>query len=294
MFGYVRPLRCELKVREDEQFRAVYCGLCHTLSQEYGFAARFVLNYDFTFLALFFTRQTQACSKRCVASPLKKKRAVCPDEGLSHAAAASVVYTWWKLQDEVRDHGFWRGVPYRFFRLSLKGAYRRARKRLPGFDREVEDSVAALLELEREKSGSLDATADTFARCLAGLSGLEEEPGRARIARELFYHLGRWIYLMDAADDWREDLEEGNYNPLAGRFGLTGPELPPEVREALGATLNHSLRLAHSAWALYPQDSPYVPVLENTLSLGLPTVQRQVLAGTFHKKKKREIDEENT
>ncbi|WP_369015126.1 DUF5685 family protein, partial [Klebsiella pneumoniae] len=40
---------------EKDRFRAAYCGLCHTLGREYGFAARFLLNYDFTFLAVLLS-----------------------------------------------------------------------------------------------------------------------------------------------------------------------------------------------------------------------------------------------
>ena len=52
MFGYVRPNRDELKVRELRDYEALYCGLCHALGRRYGFFARFFLNYDFTFLAM--------------------------------------------------------------------------------------------------------------------------------------------------------------------------------------------------------------------------------------------------
>ena len=36
MFGYVRPYKPELKVREYEMFRAAYCGLCWALKEKYG------------------------------------------------------------------------------------------------------------------------------------------------------------------------------------------------------------------------------------------------------------------
>ena len=52
MFGYVRPNRDELKVRELRDYEALYCGLCHALGRRHGFFARFFLNYDFTFLAM--------------------------------------------------------------------------------------------------------------------------------------------------------------------------------------------------------------------------------------------------
>ena len=52
MFGYVRPVKCELKIKEWDMYQALYCGLCHALKERCGFAARFTVNYDFTFLAL--------------------------------------------------------------------------------------------------------------------------------------------------------------------------------------------------------------------------------------------------
>ena len=36
MFGYVRPYKPELKVKEYEMFRAAYCGLCWALKEKYG------------------------------------------------------------------------------------------------------------------------------------------------------------------------------------------------------------------------------------------------------------------
>ena len=52
MFGYVRPLRDELKCRDFDLYRAVYCGLCRCMRRRYGLLAPMFLNYDFTFLAL--------------------------------------------------------------------------------------------------------------------------------------------------------------------------------------------------------------------------------------------------
>ena len=44
MYGYVRPPAGILSEEELERFRRMYCGLCHTLGQRYGTAARFILN----------------------------------------------------------------------------------------------------------------------------------------------------------------------------------------------------------------------------------------------------------
>ena len=68
MFGYVLPSRDRLDARERERFRAVYCGLCHTLRERYGFAASLLLNYDFTILAILDRKSTRLNSSHKVQS----------------------------------------------------------------------------------------------------------------------------------------------------------------------------------------------------------------------------------
>ena len=55
MFGYIRPAKERLSAHDEALFQAIYCGLCHELGRKYGFAARFALNFDFTFLAILLS-----------------------------------------------------------------------------------------------------------------------------------------------------------------------------------------------------------------------------------------------
>ena len=52
MFGYIKPNIPELRVREKARYDAWYCGLCRRLGARYGTAARALLSFDCTFLAL--------------------------------------------------------------------------------------------------------------------------------------------------------------------------------------------------------------------------------------------------
>jgi len=45
MFGYVQPMRPELRVRDMTLYKAWYCGLCKAIKKRYGTAARGVLSY---------------------------------------------------------------------------------------------------------------------------------------------------------------------------------------------------------------------------------------------------------
>ena len=108
MYGYVRPVKGELKVSEYERYNAVYCGLCHELGRRYGPASRFLVNYDFAFLAMLLADKTDSptCSRRCIAHPLRRRACLASCPGLETAADQTVILAWWKLRDGAEDKGF--------------------------------------------------------------------------------------------------------------------------------------------------------------------------------------------
>ena len=82
MFGYLQIDKAELKVREYEAYKSVYCGLCKQLGRDYSIFARFALSYDCTFYAITLMSLRRSCSGfkdgRCRFNPLKKcKYALC-------------------------------------------------------------------------------------------------------------------------------------------------------------------------------------------------------------------------
>ena len=203
MFGYVLPSRDRLDERERERFRAVYCGLCHTLRERYGFAASLLLNYDFTLLAILLSSgDEESCTvRRCAVHPCKGCRAQTSTPALEAAADRTVILSWWQLRDHIADHGFWSGLKYRFASLFLRGAYRRAGERLPRFDAAVRLHLQALAALEDARCASIDMAAEPFAALMADAAADLTDEKRRRILGQILYQLGRWIYLIDAADD---------------------------------------------------------------------------------------------
>ena len=84
MFGYVRPPLSDLPEEENARFRRIYCGLCHTLGQKYGPAARFILNYDFTYLAILLSAAEEGPRResRCIVSPHRRREHDCSTAAL--------------------------------------------------------------------------------------------------------------------------------------------------------------------------------------------------------------------
>ncbi|MBD5149218.1 MAG: hypothetical protein HDT18_02300 [Oscillibacter sp.] len=281
MFGYVRPSAARLTEEDRRRFGAVYCGLCRQLGERYGQAARMILNYDFTFLAVLLWQGDAAEPFRrgCVAHPFAGRDYFPGNDALALAADESVILAWWQAQDALTDPG--RGkAKYRAASLALRGAYRRARERRPGFDEVTRERLARLRELEEGRCPSLDQPADAFAKLLAAAAGEAEDPVKRRVLEQMLYHLGRWVYLVDAADDLAEDFASGSYNPLICRFSLEKGELTEEAREALVVSLDHSIRLMAAAFELW-DFGVWSPLIRAVVYEGLFLVGRAVLEGTF-------------
>ncbi len=290
MFGYVRPLKSKLSEGEEARFRAVYCGLCHALGRRYGSSMRLILNYDLAFLALVlgaFHEDPPFCHARCVAKPVKGRDYREPDPALLLAADLSVILTYFKLSDTASDESFFKSLAARASKLFMRRKYKKASSLHPGFDATVREQLNRLAGIEREGDPSLDKAADTFAIMLSAAAKESSLPENdERILTQFFYHLGRFIYLVDACNDLGEDMEKKRYNPVALRFSLKSPELTEELRSTLSFTLDNSLSNIAAAYELLTlsRDSD---VIRNILYFGLRAVSYQVLSGTFGKKVQR-------
>ena len=292
MFGYVRPSVQDLPERELDRFRTMYCGLCHTLSRRYGQAARFILNYDFTYLAILLSDRAAGKENagRCYTSPIRKRPYLESTAAMELAADESVILAYWQLRDGVEDHAWAAGLKYRAGARLLESAYRKAAAFRPAFDQAVRRQLQMLSALEKEKDPSMDKAADTFAVLLSSAAEGVEEPVRRRVLEQILYHLGRWVYLIDAADDLKKDAESGNYNPVALRYGLKDGAWDPESRHAFAVTLDHSIHQMAAAFELW-NFGVWTTVLQTTFYAGLFRVGHAVLEGTYHRRDRKNIRE---
>ena len=207
MFGYLQIDKAELKVREYEAYKSVYCGLCKQLGRDYSIFARFALSYDCTFYAITLMSLRRSCSGfkdgRCRFNPLKKcKYARCDDDCYSKAAALTVISVYYKLCDDISDSGFFKALAVRVIKPFFSHWRKKAAKRYPQLDIIVRDMLNSQIEVEQKDKPSLDESAHPTACMLAEI--MKAEGGNesdARVLYECGYHLGRWVYLMDAADD---------------------------------------------------------------------------------------------
>ena len=251
-----------------------------------GFFAGMILNYDFTFLALLLApkegERVEHCH-RCPVHPVRCTGMCAPSPGLETAADESVILAYHQLCDAVADERFFPGLPARILRLLLRRGYRKAAARQQAFDQVVTTQLDCLRALEEEQCASLDAPADAFATLLQAAAPQTGDSARDRAMAQLLYHLGRWIYLLDARDDLARDRAKGSYNPILLRFD-TNQDVDPLVR----ATLERSLDLMRSSCALL-ELGRQEEIINNVLWLGLPAVCQAVFDGRWAQIKKHRI-----
>ncbi len=289
MFGYVRPVRDELRMIDYDRYHAAYCGLCRRLGKRFGFFSRFLVNYDLTFLYLLLAsveERKPIGSCRCPARLGCRKKACIEDDALlDYVAAVDVILCRQKIADDILDSGFWKAAAFRLVRLATARGYKRAKAQLPAFDETVRTQLQTLQDLEQAHSGSIDATADSFAKILSACAMRFESDTIRRPMEQLLYHVGRYIYLIDALDDLPEDCRTEGYNPLRYRFPVEDGALPEADAAYFREILNGSVNLAGAAFELL-EHRAYQKLLENIIYLGLPTVLKAVEHGDFRQQAK--------
>lgn len=215
MYGYIRPFKPELRVREWETYQAVYCGLCAELKRRYGFAARFAVNYDFTFF-IMLTAKTEAEFDRIRCPGSGRKKAHCfAGKATETAADLSIIMGWNRLRDSMEDDGFFRKLfVTRPAMAIMKRQYRRAAEIHEQFANNALKLLDELRDLEHNRENSASRMAEVFANALSAAGEYADTDMERRIMTKLLNAVGRLIYILDAADDFDEDRKGNRYNPL--------------------------------------------------------------------------------
>ena len=283
MLGYVRIYKDELKVREYELYRGLYCSLCKRLGKEYGPFSRLLLSYDATFLVLV------ALSVRSIRPGFKKGRcpfnllkrcSYCLDgaDEFSFAAAVSVMLFYFKVRDDIADSRFFRRVLLRLIYPYAKAKFRKASRLFPALALELTVLMDCQAELERTGSADVDEAADASAKALGAIFAFLND-GDDEL-RSFGYSLGRWVYLMDAADDIEDDIKTGSFNVFVNRFSLkSGADFNDEVKREVEGTLNLSVFAAIEHCKKLRFDF-LLPIIENVLYDGTEAAMKNVLEHT--------------
>lgn len=262
MFGYVTTYKPELKIKEFEAYKGVYCTLCKEMGKEYGVLSRFLLSYDGAFYVMYkmALSKNKICAKQshCSFNPCKKcMKITCDSDVYKLASTITVILAYFKLVDNLHDNGFFKKILlyliYPYFAL-LKN---KAKKKYPDIFKTVQDGMTAQFEVEKNKNASIDLSAHNTAHILGQLFAYNEDD-KEKVYR-FGYHLGRVVYFLDAFDDYEDDVKNSSFNPFVNDESLV---------EVATQTINLSIGELTS---LLKQQELYdfKPIIENVIYDGL-------------------------
>ena len=268
MFGYLLPYKPEMKVREFECYRAVYCGLCKQLSKDYGFLPRMFLNYDMLLLTLLADglsgEQGNPVMQRCIANP--KKRCMLSDTfGLQLGADCTILASWYKLLDDKEDESWAKGTAASTAEHLLKKAFLKASTRHPEIDRVMQTATKQQQLLEQQNSKSYDQAADPTAQMTAAMfQACSNDPVQQQILFRMGLFLGKIIYYLDAAEDYTKDKEKQRYNVFLNN-GLSFEQTVETAKQQCAMAAAEAARCYNQLHLKLNQ-----PIWDNILYLGIP------------------------
>lgn len=279
MTGYIKAFKPELKIKDYELYRGVYCSECRVLGRLYTPIARMLLSYDFTFLSIVRLALQEQCGKfekgRCCVNPAKKCLKCTEDAELERSADVVIIVSYYKLLDDIADGGFFKRLACRLIKPALSLMHKKAARRQEMLDRAVAAAMEEQQKIEKSGTASLDEAADPSGKMLAAIFS-QGYYGEDKIQLWRFgYLLGRWIYLLDAVDDIEKDIKSGSYNPLKAKFpdanSLSGDEFRKFAKERLDLTAGET---ANALGGL--KFNRFGDIIENVVCDGMVASQTEV------------------
>lgn len=275
MFGYIRPFKPEMKMREYDVYKAIYCGLCKELGKSFGFMSRMTLSYDFVFLALIHMAVNNDFAhlekSRCIAHPMKKSPMAITNEAMSYTASCAVISIYYKLKDNLADDRFIERIPSAGMLPFSYGAFKRASKNYPDLSKDVKDYVDAQRNIELQNCTSIDKSAEPTALIMAKIAhGVSDDPKIQDVLSRFGYLLGRWTYLIDALDDVKEDFKAKSYNPFLAsmEIDILDDEALCHIFDVAKGSINMTASELAGCYADLDVIN-YRPILDNIVYLGL-------------------------
>lgn len=238
---------------------------------------------------------------RCIVHPIKRHPYVVMNAELEYCAYATSILSYGKCLDDICDEkgrkrlaakaarpfmaiGRRRAVKAKESKLSCGGYPTEKLRELDAF---VREKLAELSDFEQYgKIPSVDIPAEIFGELLAEIASFGTEGNQQKILRSIGYNLGKWVYMVDAADDCEEDKEKSRFNPF---LRIYDGEIPTdEQRAVIADALKVQLSTLEPAFDLieYDGNRDMQGVINNILYLGMPRSASDALGLTCDCKKK--------
>lgn len=278
MFGYVNISHNTISEEDRKLYSAYYCGLCKAIGKK-SELLRLGLNNDLTFLSVLLSAVIPDDveileNKKCVIHTFKKHSEVKFSKVLDYTSDMNILLVYLKFCDDVSDE---KKISSFFAKCLFSHKAKQVIKKYKKLSDEIKAYLKKLTDLEKDKSCSIDETADCFAKILEKLfvPDFVEDDNTKDILSWMGYNIGRWIYIIDAYCDIEKDKKSKSYNPF---IYCDNPDIKKLTYDTLTYTLNN-IANAYDLLKVYRSDT----LIKHILYSALPLRQEQIFNETEEK-----------
>ncbi len=280
MLGYVKAFKPEMKIKDYELYRGIYCSLCRALGRNYSPAAQLFLSYDFALAAVLRLAVGESgcefSQKRCPYNPAKKCLICGRKDELDLCAHAVIITVYYKVIDNMRDAGFKSKLLAYLIYPVIYFMHKKAAKLAPEIEKAVSEAMGEQKIAEEKNGVGIDEAAHPSANALGEVFSLGFEGDEKQLLYSIGYMIGRFVYILDAADDLEDDIKSGSFNPFKNAdISNDGKraEFADRVEQMLNLTQSTALESLDTLGT-----KRFEEILENIVFDGLDNCEKRVLA----------------
>ena len=214
MFGYINADLRQLSETDKTKYQQFYCGLCHALGESAGFKGQLLLNYDLCFLAILlqslYEPELTSDKHRCIIHPIKLKDFY-RSEAITYAAHMDILLSYHSLMDHYKDDN---SKMAKLAANSIKNSYESLKAIYPRQAAAIENYIESLSAAELAGETNIDKVSSYTGEMLGTLLNWKEDDW-GKTLHCMGFHMGKFIYILDAYEDLKKDEKLCRYNPLS-------------------------------------------------------------------------------
>lgn len=301
MFGLMRPEKtCSTNRQQHTEYyfhRRHYCGTCKAMGNEFGQSSRMLLNFDTVFLSEILSLLHQEDTKTWESNLTRVNTCFSmPKEevpfSLQYAATANMLLSELKFDDNIKDS---KRLSWRIANEYFSGSFKKAKVKFDdwGIDTQlIQEWIVEQANREATKKtfDDLQTGLQYYAAATAHITAIifSEGSKRTKTQADLYdlgYAFGELMYILDAFEDFEEDVFKGEFNPLAILMNAERT-LNKSQLEQLRSIILEQQKSINTNFDTLPIEPTYIERYKSRLmsNLALRIYQDRIVPHTFGEK----------
>lgn len=213
MFGFIVANPEKLNSEQNARYKSLYCGLCRKLGEDRAKINKMTLTYDLVLLiavlSAVYSKTYEKEEGKCILHPFSNKTFLV-NSFTDYAADMNIALAYYKYLDDFKDDKSGSA----FLKMQMfKKETERIFKKYPEKCKNIEDCLERLTEVERQNTLNPDIPADIFGELMGEIFKVTADETGQKLF-DFGKALGRFIYVLDAVADVKDDIKKERYNPL--------------------------------------------------------------------------------